>query len=664
MSFRSLLITLLAFAVSWNVAWASDDEIRERRALLIFDGLQQWGSLKYQFDDQYSNHGGGNSYTHQFQENYNANLSMSVISPHLFNMSLAFTGGLEQDNYHSATQGSTTGDSFRYNYHFTGSGLDRSITPFTLVSYRNTETVISPFSPTFTTDSTGNELHVSLHNSLLPSEFNYTRRTVESSGRGDSSSTTTSNSISYSATHNYKGFSTTGLSVALSDASGSYLGNTDQSSRAYSANLNNNLQWGIGNKYTLATLLQLYDSMDQSIPQRSASFSESFQDHLGKALDFVFNYSVTSTNTVDFAGKKADTLVNTGEAVLSHRLFESVTTKLRAKYAYNEMLSGRETRWSGSGELNYIKHLPAGKYLTAAFSATHEQVDNRLGSSLLSVVDENHPGVHQGDIIMLPLTGVLKTVLRVKSLNPIFTYSEGVDYTVDYGFGRITIMPGGRIDRNGVGTDLLISYTVGVDPDVLYATDSVHASSSLTFKRGKYSVGGVYARQWMSLMGGADDNSLRDSSMATIYFSGSADPLTYRVSYTENSIGELQSKIGEGTAQFQRDTLVGRFSLVGSDRFSWFGATSTQDSYHENTATVSVAGMRGLGDNCRLTASANLFDDRSSLRSPRDIMSLRASLLYLLNKVSVTVDGKTSWTLSGKSVTRDDTITVDLLRYF
>jgi hypothetical protein len=664
MSFRILLITLLALAVSWNVAWASDDEIRERRALLVFDGLQQWGNLKYKFDDQYSNQGAGSSHTHEFQENYNANLGMSIISPHLFNMSLAFTGGLEQNSYYNDTQGSTSGDSFRYNYHFTGAGLDRSITPFTIVSYRNTETVISPFSPTYTSDSTGNELHASLHNALLPSEFNYSRRTVENSGRGDGNSSTTSNSFSYTATHNYKGFSTTGLSVGLSDASGSFLGSTEQSSRAYSASLNNSLQWGVGNKYTLASLLQFYDSKDQDIPQRSTSFSESFQDHLGKALDLVLNYNLTSTSTVDFYGKKADTFVNSGEAVLSHRLFDSLTTKLRTKYIYNEMLSGRETRWSGVGELNYIKHLPAGKYLTASLSASHEQVDNRLGSSLISVIDESHPAVHQGDIIMLPLTGTLKTVVRVKSYNPMFTYSEGVDYTVDYDFGQITIVRGGRIDRNTVGTDLLISYTVSVDPDILYATDSVHGSTSLTFNRGKYGVGAVYAKQWMSLLGGTDNNSLRDSSMATIYFNASADPLTYRLSYTDNTIGDLNSRTVEAGAQYLKDSNLGRFSLVGSERFAWFGATPTQGSYQQNTVTMSMAGIRGLGSNCRLTTSLNLFDDRSSLRSPRDIASLRASILYVLNKVSITVDGQTAWTLSSGNVNRNDTFTVDFSRYF
>jgi hypothetical protein len=79
------------------------------------------------------------------------------------------------------------------------------------------------------------------------------------------------------------------------------------------------------------------------------------------------------------------------------------------------------------------------------------------------VRDKLHSAVHQGDVISLTLgSQILQGVANVTSRNPIFTYVEGVDYTVNYVLGRIIINAGGgvRIDMDGSGTDLYVSYSV------------------------------------------------------------------------------------------------------------------------------------------------------------------------------------------------------------
>ena len=678
MPLRILLIALLTLLVAWDLAHASDDEIREKRALLVLEDFQQWVDFKYQFEDQGSNNGNQSSSSHEFQETYNGNLGFSILNPHFFESSLNFSAGLEQDLFHNAGQGSTSGNSLRYNYQYSGSGLDKSVTPFTINSYKTTETVISPFSPSYTSNTTGNEFHLALQNIMFPSTISFSRKSLDNSGGGNDSSTT-SNTFSYTAAHQYKNFSSTGLSLSLSDATGTFSGGLPQSSRAYSASLSNTLQWGEGKKYSLATQGQVYDSFTQNVPQRNTNLSEVFVDHLGKALDLQMSYTIANSSTLGFAGLQTSassavsasspsnttsTNVKTGEVLLSHHLFESLTTRLKGQYSDNELLKGSEIRYSGGGDLTYVKKLPGDNHLTISAAGVHEVIDNSLGSSQLTTVDESHTAVHQGDIITLPATGVLENVISVRSTIPLRTYAEGPDYTVNLPLAQITIVRGGLIDSNGLGTDLLISYTVFIDPVLKYASNTVNLNASMTFLAGKYSLGASYMDQWMNLIHGSSQNSLRDSSLRMIYFDGNLNPLTYRVSYADNVVGSLDAQTLEGSGQYIRDTGFGRFSLVGTERYSWYNATATVPAYAENATTLSLAGVRNLLTNLRLTMSTNVNDTRSDLRGARDIVSVRGSLLFVLNKMSLTFDGQSSWSFSGSTATRDDTVTIDLVRYF
>jgi hypothetical protein len=672
MPLRILLIALLTLLVAWDLAHASDDEIREKKVLLVLEDFQQWVDFKYQFEDQSSNNGNQTSSSHEFQETYNGTLGFSILNSHVFASSLTFSAGLEQDLFHNPGQGSSNGNSLRYNYQFSGSGLDRSVTPFTVNSYKTTETVMSPFSPSYTSNTTGNEFHLALRNAMFPSTLSFSRKTLDNSGGGNDNSTT-SNTFSYSAAHQYKDFSNTSLTLSLSDATGSAGGGQAQSSRSYSAALNNTLQWGAGKKYSLASQGQVYDSFAQNVPQRNTSLSEVFSDHLGAALDLQINLGLANSSTLGFAGQPSSvttaesttsTNVKTAEVLLSHHLFESLTTRLKGQYSDNSLLNGSEIRYSGTGDLAYLKKLPGNNHLVISAAGMHEVIDNKLGSSQLNTVDESHPAAHQGDIITLPVTGILTNVVSVRSIIPLVTYAPDLDYTVNLPLGQITIVRGGQIDRNGLGTDLLISYTVSIDPVLKYASNTVNLGASMTFLAGKYNVGAAYMDQWMSLIHGSNQNSLRDSSLKMVYLDGNLNPVSYRVSYTDSIVGNLDAQTLEGSGQSIRDTSFGRFSLVGNERFSWYSATATVPAYSENTTTLAVAGVRNLLSNLRLTVSTNVSDTRSDLRGARDIVSLRGSLLYLLNKMSITLDGQSSWSFSGSTATRDDTATIDLVRYF
>ena len=654
---------LLTFLAAADMARASDDEVRERKAIFILENFQQWVNVKYQFEDQYSNNGTQGSYSHEFQEYYNASLGADIIGPHFFSTNLSFSIGPDQNLNYTNGQKSTYGNDLKYTYQFSGSGLDKSASPFTINSYRDTTTVNSAYSPSYTSSYSGNEFSVSLLNTLLPSTFRYVRTTLDNTGGGNTSSTV-SNSFNYSATHQYKDLSSTMLFLSLSDSNGTFSGGSEQSSSSYSASLTNTLQWGAGKKYSLNSLASVLDTSDQSAPQRNVNLSESYQAALGKALTLQMSYTLADTSSLGFSSQQQNTRLNQGEMILTHRLFDSLKTSLHGKISSDELLGGTESRYSGEADLLYTKKLPGEDRLILAVAGVREVIDNRLASSLLTITNENHPGVHQGDIVTLLQSGVLNSVTGVRSINPLFTYSEGVDYTVNLALGQITILQGGRIDTTGAGMSLQISYTVFIDSNLKYANDTLNLNANITFGAGRYSAGGSLSEQWMSLISGPSQNSLRDSSIKQLYFTGVVSPYNYRISYTNSMVGQLAAQAFEASGQFIRNFSMLALSVLASERYSLYGATSTVAAYAENTTTGSVGIVRNISSNMRMTLSANVLDDRSGQRSPRDIASLTGSLHYWLNKITIGLDGKTAWTFSGGTTSRDDTVNMNISRYF
>jgi len=661
MPLRILLIGLLTTLVACSVAHAiGDDEIRQKKALFMLGDLRQSTSLRYLFSGHTANGTRSNS-SHGFQENYNGSLQANILDPHIFNASLNFSVGLKQDLYYSGDQKSSA-NAFRYSYLFSGYGLDRSATPFALSSYRSTDTVMSPYSPSYTANNTGHELRAELRNALLPSTLKFIRTTLENSGGGFDSSTV-NNSYSYAATHQYRDFSASGLTVSLSESTGSFSGGAKESSRAYAASLNNTLRWGEGQKYALVSRAQALDAVNRRVPQRNLSLSESFHDRLGKALDLQLSYYLANSSTIGFENQQSESESNLhkAEARLSHRLFDSLTSRVAAKASSHELLGGIEYRYAGEGELDYTKKIPGDNRLNIRVAGVHEVVDSRLAASLLPITDEVHLAPPQGEPIVLPLSGSIlnSDSVVVRSSIPLFSYDEFVDYTVDPARGQISTVVGGRI---APGTELLISYTVS-SPIVKYANNSIFMNTSMTFLAGRYSLGGSYSQHWMNLLEGPANNTLRDSSTKRLYFGGNLNPLSYLVSYTQSLVGDLETQWFEGTGQYSRDSRFGRFSLTATERYSRYGATPTAEAFTENTATCSVVYLRNLFANARLTLSANALDSRSELRGPRDIVSLRGSLQYSLNKMSLSFDGRSQWGFSRGITTRDDTLSFDFLRY-
>jgi hypothetical protein len=136
------------------------------------------------------------------------------------------------------------------------------------------------------------------------------------------------------------------------------------------------------------------------------------------------------------------------------------------------------------------------------------------------------------------------------------------------------------------------------------------------------------------------------------------------VAYYDTRVGDLTTHALEGTAQVQTVLGNGLLTLLGRERYNMYGSTPTAAARTENQLEASVGYARLLGGFMRVTMQANALDIRSQRRNPRDIFSLRASLLIPINKLTVSLTGQTGWTVSGGVITRDDTLNVVVTRYF
>lgn len=662
------LISLLILPGALGVAQAeSTYEIRAKKGLFVFEDFRQWVNLRYRFNDHDSSQGDNNStsVSHAFQESYNFGLNAAIYDPHLFDANLQ-AGILFDQNRNNNDTSYSSSNNVAYQYHFSGTGLDRSPSPFTLLSFRDIKTVESTYSLPYTSDITGHEFDIALRNVILPSKFHFDRNTLDIQGGGFDSSTV-SNSYSYSVGHNYKDLSSTSLGASISEQTSRGSTGDEQGSSSYMLQFSNNLSLGTQKKYSLMTQLQLNDYKTDNLPQHNLNLSEIFQARLGEALNLEAIYTLSKSSSTDFAGQAQESTLNLGEATLKHKLFNSLETDLRGRVSYNKLLDGNENRYSARGNIRYTKLLPAASRLIVGVAKGYELVDRRVGSTTITVIEELHPGVHQGDAIDLPLAdGTLRSVVSVKSRNPVFTYVEGVDYVVNSVLGRIDILAGSgvRIDMTGTGMDLYISYVVFKDPLIKFVTNSFSATSELSLLDNNLQLGASYSDEQQAVISGPAKNSLRDSRSMMLYVSGRHDIFNYRLSYRDVVSGNQAYQAIEGSGRARWDSYNSSFSLMARDRYYMYDTNSATVGYSENTAELSASYIRNILTNMKLSVQTNVLDIRSELRGAKDSLSLQSTYLIILNKTTITMSGQTAWTLYNGGISRDDSVHIDITRNF
>ncbi|HIJ97179.1 MAG TPA: hypothetical protein HPP94_15870 [Desulfuromonadales bacterium] len=656
-------------------------EFKQVKGVFLFEGFQHWLNVVYDLNEHKIAHDSNTS--HAFSESYNASLQVALFDPLILDATLQASLLLNQEK-------SRNGSSFKSNfstwqpfvkplppvdtfqYNFSGNGLSKSRIPFTLLSYSTRNTVQNTFTTPSTNDNAGNEFSITFLNSTLQSRFHFARTTTTTTN-GDATNKSLSNSYSYSAEHNYGDFSATTLNASFSDQSGTTTGGTAMSSSANSLGLSNSLTLGTIQRYTLLSSIQLSNTIVDALPTRALYFTENFGATLGRALSADASYTFTNTRSSQLTGPTREKLDireitrNVGDIGIKHQLFDSLGTELRGSAAFSRESDGKENSYAVNAIASYTKKLPQGSSLSLGFNKGYNLVDRQVSSSTTYVSDELSKIIHQGDTIDLTVgDGTLRSVTSVKSEDRLTTYTEGVDYTVNYALGRIFILSGGgvTIDMAGTGSRLYLSYTIFKDPQLTYSTDSVSVTSNLMLFDNLVSLGASWSDIKRTLIHGPEDNGLKGSQTMTFFVGSNYNTTTTRFSYRKATTGDFRTQTLEGSGSTSFSTGRALISIGLQNSYNMYGATLTASGYRENLANATLSYSRDILQTLKLVIDGNVNDVRSEIKPAKDSLSLRAKVQSAWNMFTINLTGQTVWIFETSSTSRNDSLHIDFSRYF
>jgi hypothetical protein len=297
----------------------------------------------------------------------------------------------------------------------------------------------------------------------------------------------------------------------------------------------------------------------------------------------------------------------------------------------------------------------------------YELVDRQLKSPTTTVLDELRPNVHQGDAIILSRgDGTLNIVVSVRSTTPLFTYVEGIDYTVNLALGRIDILSGGgaRIDLSGTGMDLYISYVLSKTPLDKFTRNLLSVSSDLSLFNSQLQFGASYSEEKLTLVRGTPSDSLQNSRIGIVYLGGNYDNFNYRLSYNDYALGSQSHRAIEGTGRFRWSHYNSVLTLSAHNIYTMYAANKTVAGYNENLAELAVMYQKNILSYMNLTLQANVRDFRSDVNLNRDSLSFKLKYLVYLNKIVIQLYGQTDWTILNSLKIRDDSLRINITRYF
>ena len=668
MPIREIITCLLIILIPYTCAYAdSTIEIRRQRGLILLENFQHSAGLAY----QYSGHTGDTSdsdyRTNKFEETYRFLFAGAIMDRHLLNFSLSGDIWYQQIESSSNSQGTTNSSGSKYQYSLGASAFDRSWHPVNIQSSRTLNTVANAYTPTYESDSTNNGIQVYLQKGPVPTKIGYTRYTMDLSGAGYDSSSTT-DAFYMSGTHNYRDFSATSLSGAWSK-SNSHSQGVDQNSGNYSIGFGNNLTWGPDMKYSLGSQLNWQETETADVPQQNITLNEILLAQLGEALSADMTYRYLHNKTTTLNGIEQVYSSNALGASITHHLYQSLDTRLRAQVSRSDLLGGTEDTYSGSGSLTYKKKLPSFSLLTVVLYGEHAVTDRQSDVSSITIRDERHSVLQPNEIINLDVPGPIEAgSVTVKGFllppanpqdPPTFEYTEGVNYNVDYNLGKILwIGPPPPVST------ILVTYVALIDSALKYSTDTMSASGNLSFLSGKYSILASIYNQNQNLIDGPPQNSLRETTIKRLRFLGRTPETIYGLEYEDYSSGPSQYQFLEGWYLYTHTAPLWAMTLQARDRYTNYDSVGTSNGYGQNTFSASVNGSRSLDYGLLLSLGASLVDTRRDNSDANDSVYAKASLRARFNRLDITLMGQTSWRFYGNVSTRDDYIRCNIVRYF
>lgn len=653
-----LVLLLLSFVRTADAA---------RLTLLRFGKLAQSISLGYEFDQQSSDSEGGTSLdstSHRFDERYRASFRYAVLSPRLLTGSVRIGANLEQESEEATNRPASDGSSHQLEYNVNGTWFQRSWYPVSFFTYQQYNRVRQAFTPAYDIKTDGVGATLSLQNDYVPTLFNYSLRTNETSGAGaDTENTIESFLLSFS--HSYRSLSNATLSLSLNQSETVTQGeatttSTDTRSAVFKHLLN------LGSNDLTRTLNTLASYVDETgtVHNRTLELNESLDWWVGKALQ---THAIYVHRDRTFAGRK--TVEDSGVGWVQHRLYKSLTTRLdlRGKNTTFDN-DGSVTEIGGGGTIDYEKKLPQQSSLLVGAGYNYGVIDNKLGADLFPVINEllTVPDLPPHELVLGQFDVIPESIV-VRNQDRTFIYTAGTDYLVETN-GRETRIVFPQIPTVGpvpitAGSILSVDYEYRLTPSITYSQTIYTGYATLSLFQERHRIFARISDSSQDVLEnrGAGTPQLIDYRTLQLGFETRREFLSYGASYLRIDSDINPSQTFEGFMRYVRAFGQELVRLNLRERYTLHDNGSDGSSY-TNTLNLTGEYLRPVTNWATMRLLGNYLMVRG--RSPSDEVGSSVEFNAQFGRTELSLFSELVWKFLPQSSTRNMAVRMQVSRGF
>jgi hypothetical protein len=656
-SFIALCLILLTSAV----AAAAD------RGFLLLGSPRQSVQLNYNLTNTSS---GASSHDQRIMENYGFGIDYAVLNPDTLAGSLALNLVATQNMHSESRMQDRSTSNLGFLYDIKGDFYPRSTAPLSANFKSQYTTVQRTYGGSY--NLTGNivGLNWAIRNSLVPLSLNYSHSKSTTDGAGDDR-TYTYDSYGVHAGHT-QGISRSVLDMVYSKERYWYTsGSGGNDSNQLRGTFTNTLAWNTdGLERGVDTSIAFYDY--GLGPRKSTSFDlqETLRWDLGKALKT--RISARHSNMQD-GSRKQD--VNSVEALVEHRLFQSLITQLQGLARDYRDQGSKETEVNGRLTLTYRKNLPYDSILELGGYRSYGVTDRRQDWLTLqrTAFREPHTAVY-GQRIVLANPNYVSGSIRIYNANPAIRpaalwYSEGTDFTVDTTrpMAEIIIIPNSPLDVDIGTTDgnrLLITYDYRLEGSTSFSTTGTGANGSVSLL-------GNLLRLFATL--NRTDNEPRDGNREALQLNNQEQLITgfsvnlynfvFSLQYEKNDSTYDVSRTLETSVSYSSVLWRGNYNVYLRNSYIWYPRVMIKNMPDSQNMTT-IGGSYVIPS--ILAGSLHLRADYVKWLSNTDSdrLSVGADLRWSFRNMVISLNSNYSYSKTSRQTSNTESLSLQIMRTF
>lgn len=650
--------------ILWSLFCLPGSAMAWSRALLMVRDFHQWLDFSYEYDGRQTGGGQGNSMhlqDHRLEESYHFDTAFAVYHPRVlvgrFGVDLGFNEDFSSGS--DTSSGSDYGTLLEYDLN--GTFFDRRDYPLNFFSRREMSQVMRKYSRNYDLDTDTYGLNLHWRNPWLPVQLGYHHTESQTDGL-ELDRRQQVDTVTFSGSHMYKDISSTRFDLYHSDDETDYGSQEEtEKNKTDEYNLSNVLTWG---KYVRrSSLSSSYRYRDESgtSPVSSSKWRESLGWQLGKALRWYVDYENNRDKPLDLKRKE-----EVGRTWLEHRLYDSLTTRLKYEQRTVDLDTSSEDYFNGGLNLAYKKLLPAESRIDMIYDYTYGETKRQGEADQRFVIDEQLTMEPAGINYLAFLNGDADSLV-VRSADRLTLYQEGIDYTVSQLGSRIglELTAGSLINP---GDQVSVDYFYVVDPGITFSSTGNQASFSLSLFSRRYRLYGNFYSLDQKLLD-SDENLkgdllLNDVTSWTIGAQSYRGYSIYGLEYVDYDATTDAWQSMEGYWRYSRYFSRQYVMVTLKDRLTSYDAgdgAAGGGAEKENVVTAGFAYRKRLPYRAIAGFSANYLNQRGR-SNDRDNLDLSANYKMHFGLLELELEATQEWEWQNGRKEREDRLMLTFRR--